>query len=113
MVSRRASERAAPVVAPEVLLELVSEIAAEMHPERKRSPAITLDTALERDLGLDSLGRVELLTRLEREFELSLPEQTLATAETPRDLLRALAAAGPAGLAEAAEGDSETRKWQE
>ncbi|MEE1545366.1 MAG: AMP-binding protein, partial [Alphaproteobacteria bacterium] len=51
---------------------------------------------LERDLGLDSLGRVELLMRLEQGFEVQLPEQLLASAESPRDLLRAVANAGPA-----------------
>jgi 1-acyl-sn-glycerol-3-phosphate acyltransferase len=47
-----------------------------------------LDSSLERDLGLDSLGRVELLARLERALGASLPEQALVAAETPRDLLR-------------------------
>jgi len=53
-------------------------------------PEVTLDSSLERDLGLDSLARVELVLRLEREFSTSLPEQALATSETPRDLLRFL-----------------------
>jgi 1-acyl-sn-glycerol-3-phosphate acyltransferase len=51
-----------------------------------------LDSSLERDLGLDSLARVELVLRLEREFGASLAEQALAAAETPRDLLRFLLA---------------------
>src|SRR5204863_6313716 len=42
--------------------------------------------------GLDSLARVELVLRLEREFGASLPEQALASSETPRDLLRFLLA---------------------
>jgi 1-acyl-sn-glycerol-3-phosphate acyltransferase len=41
---------------------------------------------------LDSLARVELVLRLEREFGASLAEQALAAAETPRDLLRFLLA---------------------
>ena len=58
---------------------------------------VSLDSSLERDLGLDSLARVELVLRLEREFAASLPEQALASSETPRDLLRfLLAAAGHA-----------------
>ncbi|MCG6951319.1 MAG: acyl carrier protein, partial [Betaproteobacteria bacterium] len=48
----------------------------------------SLDSALERDLGLDSLARVELMTRLEHAFGVSLPEQALVSSETPRDLLR-------------------------
>jgi 1-acyl-sn-glycerol-3-phosphate acyltransferase len=56
-----------------------------------------LDSSLERDLGLDSLARVELVLRLEREFSASLPERALASSETPRDLLRfVLASAGQA-----------------
>lgn len=53
-----------------------------------RSPRATLDSSLERDLGLDSLARVELVLRIERAFAVSLPERALYTAETPRDLLR-------------------------
>ena len=58
---------------------------------------VALDSSLERDLGLDSLARVELVLRLEREFSASLPERALASSETPRDLLRfVLASAGQA-----------------
>jgi acyl carrier protein len=53
-------------------------------------PQVSLDASLEKELGLDSLARVELVLRLEREFSASLPEQALATSETPRDLLRFL-----------------------
>ncbi|NOX91239.1 MAG: acyl carrier protein, partial [Gammaproteobacteria bacterium] len=45
---------------------------------------------LEKDLGLDSLARVELLARIERHFGLVLPERIFAEAESPRDLLREL-----------------------
>ncbi|MGB7815127.1 MAG: AMP-binding protein [Methylotenera sp.] len=47
-----------------------------------------LDHALERDFGLDSLARVELLARIERELGIRLAEAAFAEAETPRDLLR-------------------------
>jgi len=58
---------------------------------------VALDSSLEKELGLDSLARVELVLRLERVFGASLPEQALATSETPRDLLRfLLASAGHA-----------------
>ena len=75
------------------LLAYVQEVATELHP-RRHPPAVTLDTSLERELRIDSLGRVELLHRLERAFDVRLPDQLLATAETPRDLLRAVQAAG-------------------
>ena len=75
------------------LLATVGEVAAELHPQRTDS-AMTLDSSLDRDLGFDSLGRVEVLVRIERAFGVSLPEAVFANAETPRDLLRAVFAAG-------------------
>ena len=68
------------------LLKLVEEFVAESRPQHQT--AIVLDSSFERDLGLDSLARVELLLRTERAFAVSLPEQALNAAETPRDLLR-------------------------
>ncbi|MDP6875121.1 MAG: AMP-binding protein [Alphaproteobacteria bacterium] len=72
------------------LLEAVRQLSQELHPHGPAVGTITLDSALDRDLGFDSLGRVELLSRLERDFDVTLPEQLIATADTPRDLLRAL-----------------------
>jgi len=86
--------------APEVLLEIVEGLAGELQPQR-RPGGLSLDSSLERDLGLDSLGRVELLARVEKAFGARLPEEVLGSAETPRDLLAALAVAHPAaGLEE-------------
>ncbi len=47
---------------------------------------IGLDIRLEADLGLDSIGRSELLARVEQGLGVSLPEEALLAA-TPRDLL--------------------------
>ncbi|HSW52526.1 MAG TPA: acyl carrier protein, partial [Sulfuricaulis sp.] len=81
----------------EVILQLVQRLGAELHPTRTAAKA-TLDSLLDRELGFDSLGRVELLARIERALNISLPEQVLVTAETPRDLLRAAQqAVAPAG----------------
>lgn len=68
------------------LLTLIEQLVAESHPQRRI--AVALDSSFERDLGLDSLGRVELLLRTERAFGVSLPDYVLNTAETPRDLVR-------------------------
>ncbi|HEX4495769.1 MAG TPA: AMP-binding protein, partial [Thermoanaerobaculia bacterium] len=84
--------------APAILLEVVEGLARELQPQR-RGRAVSLDSSLERDLGFDSLGRVELLARLERTFGVRLSEELLGGAETPRDLLQALAAAHPAAAA--------------
>ena len=59
-----------------------------------------LDASLERELGLGSLERVELLGRVEARFGLRLPEEAISVVDTPRQLLRlieaGLAAQGPA-----------------
>ena len=100
-------DRPAAHIVPERLLEVVAGL---VHEARPGAPvAVSLDSAFDRELGLDSLARMELLLRIEREFGLSLPERALAEVETPRDLLRALAAAaGPRG-ARVPERDSATR----
>ena len=77
--------------AAEDMLAVVRALSAELHANRLPAP-VSLDTSLERELGFDSLARVELLARLEQRFGARLPETVLASAETPRDLLRALAA---------------------
>jgi len=75
---------------PNRVVAVVATVAREARPHVEAH--VTLDSSLERELGLDSLARVELVLRLEREFEASLPEQALASSETPRDLLRFLLA---------------------
>jgi 1-acyl-sn-glycerol-3-phosphate acyltransferase len=76
----------------QAVLDIVLGLAAELH-SGKRGTTITLDSSLTHDVGLDSLARVELLLRIGHAFGASLPEQVLASAETPRDLLRAVLAA--------------------
>ena len=88
------SESAANVDAQK-LLAVVQAVAREARPHL--DPQVSLDSHLEKGLGLDSLARVELVLRLEREFAASLPEQALASAETPRDLLRFLLASAGKG----------------
>lgn len=73
----------------EQLLQAVRKLALELHPTRRSIHSAGLDSSLDRDFGLDSLARMELLMRLEHALDASLPEQLLAHAETPRDLLRA------------------------
>src|SRR5205085_5668079 len=85
----------AATIDPNRLLAVVAEVTREARPHVEAY--VALDSSLERDLGLDSLARVELMLRIEREFAASLPEQALASSETPRDLLRfVLASAGQA-----------------
>ncbi|MCP5368539.1 MAG: AMP-binding protein [Hyphomicrobiales bacterium] len=80
------------------LLATVTAVAAELR--GGRAPAgVTLDSAIDRDLGIDSLGRVELMARLERDFAVVLSDTAFAEAETPRDLLRAVQGAAVGGRA--------------
>jgi len=74
---------------------LVRDLVWELHPHMQRRVAVTLDSDLDRDLGLDSLGRAELVLRIDRTFRVRLPDRLLADADTPRDLLQALLVAAP------------------
>ncbi len=71
------------------LLEIVAGLAADLKPGAAAARRVELDSALDRDLGFDSLTRVELVLRIERGFGVHLPEHLLGAAESPRDLLRA------------------------
>ena len=79
----------------EVLLDVVRQLMSELHPHRPNPAPVTLDSLLDRDLGFDSLERMELLHRLEQAFGVHLPEQEAVNAEVPRDLLHALRRASP------------------
>ncbi|TVT75916.1 MAG: AMP-binding protein [Denitromonas halophila] len=74
------------------LLQLVDSVLGELRPGARLHAG--LDSQLDRDLGLDSLARVELLARVEREFAVQLPSDVLGNARTPRDVLAAMAVAG-------------------
>ena len=78
------------------LLTLISDVIAELHPRGIDKNTIHLDSRLDKDLGLDSLARVELLARIEKIFDISLPDTIFSEAETPRDLLRVIATANQA-----------------
>ena len=53
-------------------------------------PMLSANSHLDRELGLGSLERVELLARLETEFGVRLPDRVAAEANTPEDLARAI-----------------------
>jgi fatty-acyl-CoA synthase len=55
-------------------------------------PILNANSQLDRELGLGSLERVELLARLETAFELRLPDRVASEANTPEDLARAIVA---------------------
>ncbi|MCE8039926.1 AMP-binding protein [Halomonas sp. MCCC 1A11062] len=71
------------------LLVLLETLVKEIRPDRGDDMRISLESRLDRDLGLDSLARSELLLRIEQEFGARLPESALL-AETPATLLELL-----------------------
>ncbi|MBY4677352.1 AMP-binding protein [Marinobacterium arenosum] len=79
------------------LMHCLYQLARELHPDSPPPPGLGLDSSLDLDFAFDSLARVELLLRLEQTFTVSLSDQLLASAESPRDLLRALQSADRAG----------------
>jgi 1-acyl-sn-glycerol-3-phosphate acyltransferase len=76
---------------PSELQGITEGLCQEVHAGSR--PPVRLDSLLERDLGLDSLARAELLLRVERHFGVRLPEGLLASVQTLQDVLRAVAAA--------------------
>jgi len=81
----------------EAVCLMAAQLAREIDPGRRKNLHIDLDSSLERDLGFDSLAKVELLSRLEKAQGVALREEVLTTAETIRDLVRALAQGGAPG----------------
>src|SRR5882724_11635310 len=71
-------------------------------------PMLNGGSQLDRELGLGSLERVELLARLETAFEIRLPDRVASEANTPDDLARAILNA-PGANAEDAETGSALR----
>ena len=95
-----------PPIDAQGLLGIVRGLARELRPHAPEVGRLGLDHSLDRDFGLDSLARTELLARIEHQLGVRLGSDALVNAETPRDLLRLagfavgtpLAAAGPAAL---------------
>ena len=81
---------AQPASAVAALIATVEATLRELNAGDPDLPPVTLDSVLDQDLGFDSLGRMELLLRTERAFGIDLPADTLQSAETVGDLLRAV-----------------------
>ena len=73
-------------LSPRRLLELVAEMAEEIHPGQNLTNLVSLDKSLERELGFDSLSRMELLQRVEREFSITLSDRALTQSDTPAEI---------------------------
>src|SRR4029079_5702620 len=88
------------------LIAVVTDLVRELYPQRIRFIDITVAMLIERDLGIYSFGRTELILRIERAFRVRLPAQTIGESETVQDLVRALEQARPtqAGVVEMTRG---------
>jgi fatty-acyl-CoA synthase len=87
----------------EVIRGLLSELGSQ-----GALPMLHGGSQLDRELGLGSLERVELLARLETAFNIRLPDRVASEANTPDDLARAILAA-PGSRVEDAETGSALR----
>jgi fatty-acyl-CoA synthase len=75
--------------AQERVLEIVREMLQELG-SFGALPMLHAGSHLDRELGFGSLERVELLSRLEAEFGVRLPDRAASEANTPWDLARAI-----------------------
>ncbi|MDG2033560.1 MAG: AMP-binding protein, partial [Rhodospirillales bacterium] len=80
----------APQEARDILLAVTAKLADELHPDQGIGASVNLDSDLGSDLGFDSLTRMELVHRIEEEFNTVLSDEALGRADSPRDLLTEL-----------------------
>ena len=79
------------------LIAVVRELVRELSPQRLKRGDVTLASRLDRDLGIDSLGRTELVLRIERKFHVRLAVTDVAEMDSVADLLKAVEHAAPGG----------------
>ena len=77
------------VPAMEQLLAVIRTLVGEVHPHWKNLH-FTTDTHLERELGLDSMARVELCTRIESSLGVPLDTGKAICANTPNTLMQVI-----------------------
>jgi len=77
------------------LIAVVRELVRELSPQRLKRGDVVLSSRLDRDLGIDSLGRTELVLRIERKFRVRLSVKAVAEMDTVADLLNAVEQAAP------------------
>ena len=78
----------------DILLKTIKELVVELHPSWPKTRQILQDNSLSKDLGLDSLARMELLVRMENILNTTFEEKIFIDAETPHDLWKAILQSG-------------------
>ncbi len=76
------------------LLQIVRSFLSEFKTERALNQ-LHLDASIEKDLGIDSLGRVELFLRIEKAFSVQFSDSLMVEANTLNDIFRELVADHP------------------
>lgn len=67
------------------MIEKIKEIIAEQS-NLKDKNSLTMDTNLQEELGLDSLDAVEIIMRLEEEFDIQVPDEAFFEVKTIGDI---------------------------
>lgn len=75
------------------LIIIATQLLAETGEPHKKE--IKLDDSLQRHLGLDSLGRAELFSRIEKKFSLAMPDRLLIEVDTLNDIINYMSEARP------------------
>lgn len=90
-MSEPAKPAPAAPAAPDIatLLDMIRALVGEVNPKWKNLH-FTPDTHLERELGLDSMARMELNLRIRSALGIELDDDTAICAATPNDLMRAI-----------------------
>lgn len=82
---------------PRRVQDLVRDLTLELHPGWDKTLRVGEGSDLDLDLGFDSLARAELLLRLDRAFDIDLPDALIVEAATVGELYEAVAGAIPSG----------------
>jgi acyl carrier protein len=96
------TNHAAPLSIEEQVLQIVRELLTELGSHRA-AQNVTPHSSFDRDLGLGSLERVELLVRCEARLNARLPDEVAERADTPGEWVQALVDGACARSVEAAE----------
>ena len=83
----------------EELVSIARQLAAQSNSQHASLANITLDSDIATDLGFDSLARVELFDRIEKQCGVTLDEKMFAEAVKLKDLLPAIINGAPATMA--------------
>lgn len=75
------------------LIDITNQLLIESGTPYKHE--INLNSSLQRHLGIDSLGRAELFQRIEKFFDVNVPDRLLASADTLNDIANYLVEATP------------------